>query len=46
MNTALNSTPDFAAVAAAVPGAVPFLVVAGASILLAPVVLFFALRED
>jgi hypothetical protein len=46
MSAALNSAPDIAAVAAGVPGAIPFLVVAGASLLLAPVVLFFALRED
>ena len=44
--TALNALPDVAAVAAAVPGGVPFLVVAVASLLLSSLVLFFALRED
>jgi hypothetical protein len=37
--------PDFSAVAASVPGGEPFLIVVGASLLLAPVVLFIGLRE-
>ena len=44
--TALNALPDVAAVAAAVPGGVPFLVVAVASLLLSSWLLFFALREE
>jgi hypothetical protein len=43
---AVNTLPDVATVAAAVPGGVPFLVVAVASLLLSSLVLFFALREE
>jgi hypothetical protein len=37
--------PDFSAVAASVPGGLSFLIVVGASLFLAPVVLFIGLRE-
>jgi hypothetical protein len=37
--------PDFSAVAASVPGGLPFLIVVGASLVLVPVALFIGLRE-
>lgn len=46
ISAVVNSTPDVAAFAAAVPGGIAFLVLAGASLLLAPLVLFLGLRED
>ena len=46
MTGLVKSLPDVALLAAAVPGGVPFLILAGASLLLSPLVLFFALREE
>ena len=41
----VGKLPDFSAAAASVPGGLPFLIVVGASLVLAPVVLFIGLRE-
>lgn len=41
-----GSVPNVSAAAAAIPGGVPFLIVIGVSLLLAPIALFVALREE
>jgi hypothetical protein len=41
----VGKVPDVSAVAASVPGGLPFLIVVGASLVLAPVALFIGLRE-